>query len=77
MDEIRRLLVDLNRRLETIEKGLVIKILTIPSNDSGAFVIKAVSSDPASPKNNEVWINTSTNQLKWNKAGTIKTVTLT
>ncbi len=76
MDEIRRFLVDLSTRLEKIEKGLVIKILTIPSDDTGAFVPKVVSTDPTTPKNNEVWINSTTNQLKWNKAGTIKAVTL-
>jgi len=72
MEELRRLLTDLMRRLETIEKGLIIKIITIPSD--GAFVPKVLSSDPGSPKNNEVWINSTTNQLKWNKGGTIKVI---
>jgi len=76
MDELRKIIVDLNRRLELMEKGLVVKIITIPPNDTGALVPKVVSSDPASPKNNEVWINSTSSQLKWNNAGTIKAVSL-
>jgi len=60
-----------------MEKGLVVKVITIPPDDTGALVIKVVSSDPGTPKNNEVWINSTSNQLKWNKAGTIKVVALT
>ena len=72
MDQIRNILNDLKNRVENIEKGLVIKIITIASD--GAFIPKVVSSDPGSPKNNEVWINSTSNQLKWNKSGTIKTI---
>ena len=76
MDSIRALLKDLSDRLEKFERGFIIKRLTIPPNDTGSFVPKVVTSDPGSPVNNEVWINSTSNQLKWNKAGSIKTVTL-
>jgi hypothetical protein len=72
MDALREFFVDIRRRIENLERGLIIKIITIPTD--GAFIPKVVASDPASPKNNEVWINSTTNQLKWNKSGTIKTI---
>lgn len=74
MDLITQLLKNLQDRVEKIEKGLFIKKITIPSD--GYFVIKVVSTDPTTPANNEIWINSSTNQLKWNANGTIKAVTL-
>jgi len=61
-------------RLEKFEKGFFIKKLSIPAD--GYFVPKIVTSDPVAPQNNEVWINSTSNQLKWNKAGVIKAVTL-
>ncbi len=76
MDEIRRILNDLARRVEYLEKGLVVKKITIPADSTGFLVIKIVTSDPVSPVNNEIWINLTSNQLKWNKSGTIKAVTL-
>lgn len=76
MDEIRRILNDLARRVEYLEKGLVVKKITIPTDSTGFLVIKIVTTDPVSPVNNEIWINTTSNQLKWNKSGTIKAVTL-
>jgi len=76
MDEIRRILNELSRKVENLEKGQVIKKITIPTDTTGFLVIKIVTSDPVSPVANEIWINSATNQLKWNKAGTIKAVTL-
>lgn len=76
MDELRRLLNDLDTRLQKIEKGLIIKKITIPFDTSGYLIIKVLATDPVSPVNNEIWINSTTNQLKWNKNGTIKAVTL-
>ena len=74
MDEIRRLLKNLQDRIQNLEKGIFIKKLTIPSD--GFIVIKVVASDPVAPVNNEIWINSSTNYLKWNKNGVIKSVLL-
>lgn len=74
MDLLIQLIKTLQDRVEKLEKGIFIKKFTIPSD--GYFVIKVVSTDPVSPQNNEVWINSSTNQFKWNANGTIKAVTL-
>jgi hypothetical protein len=76
MDEIRRILHDFNQRLEKFEKGIVIKILTIPPDSSGAFIPKVVSTDPLSPKTNEIWINSTSHQLKWWDGTTLRAVTL-
>ncbi len=74
MDLLTQLIKDLQLRVEKLERGTFLTKLSIPS--TGYFVIKVVSSDPGSPQNNEIWINSSSNQLKWNKNGTIKAVTL-
>lgn len=74
MDEIRRIFADILQRVEKLEKGLIINKITVPANDTGVFIPKVVSSDPAAPVNNEIWINSTSNQLKWNKGGTIKTI---
>ncbi len=75
MDQIVRLLAALQNRIERIEKGLIIKKITVPSD--GYFVPKVVSSDPISPQTNEVWINSTSSQLKWYTGATTKAVTLT
>lgn len=76
MDELRRILNDLQIRVEYLEKGLVVKKITIPADSTGFLIIKIVTTDPVSPVNNEIWINSTSNQLKWNNSGTIKAVTL-
>lgn len=75
MDQLRGILANIQNRIEKIEKGLIIKIITIPAD--GAFVPKVVTSDPTTPKANEVWIRSDTKQLSWNDAGTVRRVTLT
>jgi hypothetical protein len=76
MDEIRKMFVELQRQIEVLAKGLIIKKITIPSDTTGYLIPKVLASDPASPVNNEVWINSTSNQLKWNKNGAVKAVTL-
>ena len=74
MDEIKRIIKDISDRLEKFERSFTVKKLTIPSD--GYFVLKVLTSDPVAPQVNEMWINSTTNQIKWNKSGTIKVVTL-
>jgi len=74
MDLLTQLLKDLQLRVEKLERGTFLTKLTIPS--TGYFVIKVVTSDPSSPKTNEIWINSSTNQLKWYTGSATKAVTL-
>jgi len=77
MDKITRMLQNIQNRLEKLEKGLFFKKLTIPPNNTGYLVPKVVTTDPSSPEDNEVWINSTTSQFKWNDGGTIKAVPLT
>lgn len=72
MDEIRKILIDLSKRLENIEKGLVIKTITIPTD--GKLVVKKVTADPGSPTEGEIWENTTTHHLKIYLNGTITTI---
>ena len=74
MDEIRRIFTDFARRLENIEKGLVIKKITIPTD--GYLVVKKVTTDPASPVEGEIWENTTSHTLKVYLNGAVKTVTV-
>lgn len=74
IEDLAQTIKGIIRRIENLEKGSQIKKTKVPSD--GYFVPKVLSSDPSDPVNNEVWINSTTNQLKWNKNGSIKTVTL-
>jgi hypothetical protein len=75
MDELRRIITNLNTRLENIEKGLVIKKITIPTD--GYVVVKKVASDPGSPVEGEIWLNTTSHAMKTYVNGAVKTFTLT
>lgn len=74
MDIFIQMLKALQNRVEKLEGGAFLTKLTIPSG--GYFVPKVVSTDPSSPKTNEVWINSTTSQLKWYTGSTTKVVTL-
>lgn len=75
MDHLRKIILDITNRIERLERNLTLNKLSIPS--SGYFVPKVLTSDPASPQTNEVWINSTSNQLKWYTGTTIKTITFT
>lgn len=75
MDTWIRELVDIKNRLENIEKGLVIKKITIPTD--GYIVVKKVTSDPVSPVEGEIWENLTSHALKTYVNGVVKTFTLT
>lgn len=74
MELIRKLITDLESRIEALERNLTIKKITIPSD--GYLVIKKVSSDPSSPVDGELWLNTTTNLFKVRINGVTKTVTV-
>jgi hypothetical protein len=75
MELWKKIINDIINRIEKLENNLVIKKFTIPSD--GYLVPKVLSSDPVSPTANEVWINSTTKQLKWRDGGTTRAVTLT
>jgi hypothetical protein len=72
MDELRRIITELNNRVENLEKGLVIKKITIPTD--GYFVVKKVTADPGSPIEGELWENTTSHHLKIYLNGTVTTI---
>ena len=69
-----RILSALQNDVEKLKMGIARKII-IPS-DAGYFVPKVLSSDPASPQTNEIWINSSSHTLKWFDGTTTRAVTL-
>ena len=74
MDELRKILNDLSKRLENIEKGLVIKKITIPTD--GSFIITKLTADPSGGALTEglIWENTTTHHLKIYLNGTVTTI---
>jgi hypothetical protein len=72
MDELRRIITSLNTRLENLEKGLVIKKITIPTD--GYFVVKKVTADPGSPVEGEMWENLTDHHLKIYLNGSVTTI---
>ena len=74
MDLLIQMIKDLQQRVEKLEGGTYLTKLSIPQK--GFFIIKVVTSDPASPQTNEIWINSTTSQLKWYTGSATKAVTL-
>ncbi len=74
MEEIKKLFKNIFYRLEVLERGLVIKKITIPSDTSGFLIIKRVTTDPVAPIDGEMWINTTSKQLKWRNGATTQYV---
>jgi len=74
MEALRKIIKDMLSRLDKIENGLNIKILTLRD---GTFVVPETTSDPSSPVDGQIWFRTDTNQLKIRNGGTTKSVTLT
>lgn len=72
MDQIRKLLVSLQNRVEVLERGQTINKLTIPS--TGYLVVQKVTTDPASPIEGQLWENITTKHLKIYLNGTVTTI---
>lgn len=60
-------------RIAELEK----KLNELRSNQVYLFNIPHYTTDPASPTNNQIWVNDTTNTLKIRVNGVTKTVTLT
>ena len=72
MDELRRILKEYDQRLENLEKGLVIKKITIPID--GYFVVQKLTADPSSPIEGQLWENVTTHHLKIYLNGSVTTI---
>jgi hypothetical protein len=61
MDNLIKIIRDLQRRLEELERQVVIRVLKIPAD--GKFVVDSQASDPA-VENGRIYYNTGTNKLR-------------
>jgi hypothetical protein len=75
MEEWKRIINEIFTRLEKLETNTNLKEVTIP--EDGYIIPKRIASDPVSPVEGEIWINTTSNTLKVRINGVTKTVTLT
>jgi hypothetical protein len=64
---------DLVNRILNLEKAFK----ELRSNQINLLYIPHLTADPASPANNQIWINDTSNTLKIRVNGVTKTVTLT
>lgn len=71
--DFRELLSDFRKRLEAIEKKIDIKRIIIPSD--GVLRVPVVTADPATTNNGDIWYNSTSNELKTKKNGTVRTIT--
>lgn len=72
MDEIRKILQGLEKRIETLERKLELTKITVPTD--GKLVVDSQSSDPAT-QNGRIYYNTATNKYKVCENGVWKTLT--
>jgi hypothetical protein len=73
MDEFIKIIKDLQRRIDIIERAIELRNISIPTD--GYLIVKKVSSDPVSPYDGEIWYNTTSDTYKCSQDGVIKTFT--
>jgi hypothetical protein len=61
MNDFVKIIRDLQRRLEELERQVVIRVLKIPTD--GKLVVDSQSSDPT-VENGRIYYNTSSNKLR-------------
>ena len=64
-------------RFEKTVSELVRKVEELRTNQLNVFVVPRVATDPSSPVDGQMWINTTSNQLKIRMNGVTKVVTVT
>jgi hypothetical protein len=74
MNDLPDIIKDLDDRIKTLEKGVFIKKITIPTD--GFFVIQKLTADPAGANLIEglIWENTTTHHLKIYLNGSVTTI---
>ncbi len=63
------------RRFENIIADLQRKVEELRTNQLRYLFVPKVEGDPTSPTNGQLWYDTTTNQLKVYKNGSVRTVT--
>jgi hypothetical protein len=74
MDELIRIIKDLQARIEILERASTIRKITIPTD--GKLVVDSQASDPT-VENGRIYYNTATNKYKVCENGVWKTITTT
>lgn len=63
-----------NKLVETI-KSILKKLENLKTNQLSTLVVPTLTSDPATTVNGQIWYNTTSNELKVKKNGTVRTIT--
>ncbi len=63
-------------RFERIVAELVRKVEELKTNQLSSLIIPKLTTDPSSPINGQMWVNTTSNQLKIRLNGVTKVVTV-
>lgn len=74
-EALRKLLVNFEKRLKRLEDNTTFATLVFPAD--GKFVVPAMTSDPASPTDGEIWYNSTSNTYKGRENGVTVTFTTT
>ncbi len=72
MDELVKIIKDLQARIEILERASTVRKITIPSD--GKLVVDSQASDPTA-QNGRIYYNTVSNKYKVCENGTWKTIT--
>lgn len=75
MDEVVRIIQELRRNVDALMRAASIRNLTFPAD--GKLVIPVMTVDPDTPVNGQVWVNSTSSQLKVRIGGVTKVATLT
>lgn len=75
MEELAKIINDLEKKVNLALTQFVVRKITIPSD--GYFIVQKVTSDPVAPYDGQLWLNTTTNLFKIRINGITKVITVT
>ena len=75
MDEIIQMFQKIWDHIGVLERARTIKNLTFPAD--GKLVVPVMDTDPLTPTNGQMWVNSTSSQFKIRVGGVTKIVTLT
>jgi hypothetical protein len=67
--------LSLEKRLENQMRGLRQLLEQLKTNQLNVLIIPVLESDPADPANGQIWYNSTSNQFKGEKNGSVVTFT--
>lgn len=75
MDKLVQIIESLQRRINQLERLVKLKNVELPSN--GTLVMPSYTTDPASPKEGQIWRNSTSNTIKVYVNGAVRTINTT